>query len=122
MNINPDESLRRLFAQGEEVAADESFVVSVATEVAVQRARRRQRKLGLTVIGVMLAAGLSLWLAPYAPMALPDAVAGAADAVAGAAAGAAAHGQALRLPTYLYLMIAAGVLPLAGTAWLLRRR
>jgi hypothetical protein len=53
---------------------------------------------------------LAVCLAPYAPLSLPDTLARVGDATA--------H----PLPTYLYLVIAAGVLPLAGTAWLLRRR
>lgn len=112
MSTNPEESLKRLFAQGREVAPDEAFVAAVATTVAARRGRQRARRLGLAVLCVAAALGLSVWLAPYAPLAVPDALAGAADA---------AQGSAVRLPAYLYLAIASGLLPLAATAWLLRR-
>lgn len=114
MNDNPDQDLRRLFAQSEPVGADESFVASVAAQVAVRRGRQRQRRLVMVVLGAVLAAALSVWLAPYAPLSLPGTVADAAQMVA--------QGGAPRLPGYLYMVIAALALPLAGTAWLLRRR
>lgn len=116
MNINPDQDLRRLFAQVEPVAPDEAFVAGVAVQVAARRSRQRYRRLAMAVLCVVAAVALSVGLAPYAPLSVPEgAVAGithAADAV---------QGGAVRLPLYLYLAIAAGLLPLAGTAWLLRR-
>jgi hypothetical protein len=110
MSEDPDQNLRRLFARAGDVAADEAFVAGVAMRVSAQRSRQRARRLGLTVLAAAAGVLLAVCLAPYAPLSLPDTLARVGDATA--------H----PLPTYLYLVIAAGVLPLAGTAWLLRRR
>jgi hypothetical protein len=111
MNQTTDEKLRRLFAQQPEIAPEEAFVAGVAMAVAAQRSRLRLRRIAVAVLAAGVAVLLSVWLAPYAPVSLPDAMAraGASAAVPG------------RLPLYLYLVMAAGALPLAATVWLLRR-
>ncbi len=109
MSETTDERLRRLFAQAEPVAAEESFVAAVTTQVTAQRRRQRQRRVGLFALCAVVLAVLAAWLAPYAPVALPAEIADTAQL------------GVSRLPVYLYLVLAACVLPLAGTAWLVRR-
>jgi hypothetical protein len=110
MNGTSDDALRRLFAQAPPVAAEESFVASVAMQVATQRAHRRRWRVVRMALVMMLVAAIAAWLAPYAPLTLPDELA------------ATAQQRAQSLPLYLYLILGAAVLPLAGTAWLVRRR
>ncbi len=110
MSETSDERLRRVFAQGEPVAAEESFVVAVSLQVAARRGQRRHRKVALVALLAVVVVVVATWLAPYAPVALPDQVANAAQL------------GVSRVPFYLYLVLGAVALPLAGTAWLLRRR
>ncbi len=110
MSETTDVRLQRVFAQSEPVAAEESFVAAVSLQVAARRGRRRVRKVALVALFAVAVAAVAFWLAPYAPVALPDQVANAAKS------------GVIRVPYYLYLVLGAVALPLAGTAWLLRRR
>jgi hypothetical protein len=116
-----DDRLKRLFAQAPLVAADEGFVVQVASEVATRRGTLRARRMALVLLLCVAGVGLAFLLAPLALtdsvsgvggslLGLPDQVGVAADSVRGS-------------PGVLYLGIAlaAIVLPLAGAAWLSRR-
>jgi len=123
MSEASDDTLRRAFAQAPLVAADETFVASVAVQVGVHRKRRRALHVARTLALVVAGLGLAAWLAPLAPpvqrlpgagMALLD----VPDRVAIAAQGSAGILQA---DPWLLLSIAVVVVPLAGVAWLLRR-
>ncbi len=110
MSETTDEQLRRVFAQGAPVQAEESFVAEVAVQVAARRVRQRYRKFTLMALCAVTVGVLAAWLAPYAPVTLPEQIADTAQL------------DVSRVPLYLYLVLAAAVLPLAGTAWLVRRR
>ncbi|MET0281190.1 MAG: hypothetical protein ABW278_08700 [Steroidobacteraceae bacterium] len=127
MNATHDDDLRRLFANGVQVPADEGFVAAVTLRVAARRRQQRWQRLALRGLLALAVAGLALLLAPYAPVS-PGSPATALLQLPENAAGIAQSGlgqySALQWPrlNYLYLSLVAGLLPLAGTAWLLRRR
>ena len=110
MNETSDESLRRLFAQAEPVVPEESFVAAVASQLVARRLRQRRLRAALAAAAVLAAVVVAAWLAPYAPLSWPVDVA------------ATARQRAVQVPFYLYLVLAAAVLPLLGTVWLVRRR
>lgn len=109
MSEAQDEQLRRLFARGAAVAAEESFVAAVSVQVAARRRQRRFRKIALVSLFAVMGVVLAFWLAPFAPVALPEQLAETATM------------DVSRFPTYFYWVLAGVVLPLAGTAWLVRR-
>jgi hypothetical protein len=122
MSEASDETLRRAFARAPEVAADETFVASVAVQVGVQRTRRRALQVVRNWALVMAGLGLAVWLAPVAPSVRRFSDAGSVlmdvpDRVAAVAQG----GAGLMAEPWLLLSIAVVLLPLAGVAWLLRR-
>lgn len=124
MNNDSDDDMRRLFATGDSVGPDEAFVARISTQVA---SRRRWSRIRTVLVTTALAATgftLAVGLAPLAPS-----VPGAKGALSL---------SLLRLPEqmtglvlsgihqlpaspWLYMIVAACVLPLAGTAWLVRR-
>ncbi len=109
MSETNDERIRRLFAQSEPVAAEESFVAAVSLQVSARRGRQRFRRVAFAALFAVVVAVAAIWLAPYAPVALPDEIAETAK-------------MGVRsIPFYLYLVLGAAVVPLAGTAWLVRR-
>jgi hypothetical protein len=122
MSEASDETLRRAFAQAPAVAADETFVASVAVQVGVQRTRRRALQLARNWALVMAGLGLAAWLAPVAPSVQRFSDAGnvlldVPDRLAVVAQG----GAGLMMEPWLLLSIAVVLVPLAGVAWLLRR-
>jgi hypothetical protein len=123
MNDASDDRFRRLFATAPEVGPDESFVEAMRVGVA---ARRRRRQAGILALWMAAVATLSVLLAPYAPveevsragsslLQLPEMAARVMQQRAGAVY------SGIQLPAYLYFVLAGGILPLAATAWLLRR-
>jgi hypothetical protein len=123
MNDASDDRFRRLFATAPEVGADETFVEALRVGVA---ARRRRRHAGILALWMATVVTLSVLLAPYAPLGklswaglsllqLPETAAGMMQDGAGTAY------SGIQLPSYLYFVLAGGILPLAATAWLLRR-
>ncbi len=121
MEDENDIRLRRLFASSESVEQDPAFVAAVSRQVAAhRRGRRIRRSLVAALLGVT-AAALAVLLAPFAP--IPDGSVGMSllrlpewlDDVAKLGLGR------LSANPYMYLLLAAGVLPIAGTAWLMRR-
>jgi hypothetical protein len=121
MDDEDDFRLRRLFASAESVVPDPDFVAAVSRKVAVQRRRRRVRRTLLAASLGIAAAGLAVLLSPFAP--IPNGSVGMSllrlpewlDYAARLGLGS------LPASPYVYLVLAAGVLPLAGTAWLVRR-
>jgi hypothetical protein len=109
MSEAQDEQLRRLFAQSGTVAAEESFVAAVSLQVAAKRGQRRNLRIALVSLFVVMVTMLAAWLAPFAPVALPEQIAQTAQM------------DVSRIPPYFYWVLAGVVLPLAGTAWLVRR-
>jgi O-antigen/teichoic acid export membrane protein len=117
-----DEKLKRLFATAAVVEADPAFVTAVSREVAIHRQRRRIRTVGMLVLAALLALALAVLLAPFAPVVdgsfglsllqLPERLDDAASLMIGRLA---------PISPFVYLTLAACVLPLAGTAWLVRR-
>ena len=122
MEDENDSRLRRLFASSGSVEQDPEFVAAVSRQVAAQRRGRRiRRSLVAALLGVT-AAALAVLLAPFAPM--PDGSVGMSLLRLPEWLDYAARIGLGRLPTspYLYLALAAGFLPIAATAWLMRRR
>ncbi len=121
MEDENDNRLRRLFASSGSVEQDPEFVAAVSRQVAAQRRGRRiRRSLVAALLGVT-AAALAVLLAPFAPM--PDGSVGMSLLRLPEWLDYAARLGVGHLPTspYLYLALAAGVLPIAATAWLMRR-
>ncbi len=122
MSETSDDDLKRLFAQSPLLAADDAFVAQVAAGVAVRRRRLRVRRAAVMTLLCAVATVFAVLLAPVAPsvtsvsalggslLDLPDQIGNAAVEV-GNLPGA----------LYLWLVLAAIVLPLAGVAWWSRR-
>jgi hypothetical protein len=120
MNEASDDRLRQVFAASAQLGPDESFVATVSRNVAARRRRRGYLRTGLIAASVLLALVLAVTLAPFAPVPkaslgmsmvrLPELLVGLVQA-----------GFGRSLSPYLYLPLLAAVLPLAGTAWLVRR-
>jgi uncharacterized membrane protein len=118
MNETSDDRLKRLFAQAPVVAPDEGFVLQVASDVG---ARRSQRRVWQRVLIIVVAAGLAVLLAPFAPvnsigtlgtslLSLPDQLVATVHTI----------GQQ-PMALYVGVLLAAIALPLAAAAWLSRR-
>jgi hypothetical protein len=126
MNHVPDDDLRRLFATDGSTGADEVFVARINAEVARQRRWQAYRRSTLSAAAAIVALALAVTLAPIAPGAgdalslsllrLPDLATGAALQEV-----ARPGSWQLRTNPWLYFVVVAAVLPLAGTAWLVRR-
>lgn len=121
MEDENDNRLRRLFASSGSVEQDPAFVAAVSRQVAVHRRNRRIRRSLVAVVLGVAAATLAVLLAPYAP--LPDGSVGMSLLRLPEWLDTAARIGLGRLPTspYLYLALATGFLPIAATAWLMRR-
>jgi hypothetical protein len=122
MDDENDIRLRRLFASSEPVEQDPAFVAAVSRQVAAHRRSRRIRRSLLAALLGVAAAALAVLLAPFAP--IPDGSVGMSLLRLPEWLDDAARLGVGRLPSspYLYLALAAGVLPIAVTAWLMRRR
>lgn len=116
MNHESDEQLRRLFAAAPVVGPDEAYVAALSADVAM---RRRGHRPGLMAVWLIVIAGLSVWLAPYAPSALLKLPVVAQDVVESRADTLYTD---LQLPFYFYLALSACILPLAGALLLMRRQ
>jgi hypothetical protein len=113
--------MRRLFAQGAPVPADEGFVAAVTQRVTARRRQLLWQRWALRGVAVLAVVGLAMILAPYAPVSANSPTTALLQ-LPESAASIATLGQWPPF-SYLYLSLAAGLLPLAGTAaWLLRRR
>jgi hypothetical protein len=113
-----DQRMKRLFAQAPAVAADEGFVVQVATQVAVRRGALRARRIAWIALLGVAGVALAFLLAPLAPMLfVPD----LGDSLLGLPYQVGDVAASLPGAPWLALALAALVLPLAGVAWLLRR-
>ncbi len=122
MSENQEDDFKRLFAQAPLVGADDAFVAQVADGVAARRRTMRARRAVLLVLACAIAAWLAVLLAPVAPSiaavsALGDSLLNLPDRIGNAAEDVRGVPGAL----YLWLVLAALVLPLAGVAWLSRR-
>lgn len=121
MSEASDDILKRIFAQAPMVGADEGFVASLARDVAARHRARRARRNVLLALACAGAVGLAWLLAPLALttslssvgstlLSLPDQLGVTAQ-------------EASRLPGVLLIeiLLVAVALPLAATAWLVRR-
>lgn len=120
----PDQTLRRLFAEAPVVAPDETFVAAVTAEAR----RSRSRRPWLVVAWVLAVPLLSVLLAQFAPVVMQLASVGVSllqlpeVAASAVAQGAGGLQGGLSLPALLYLSLAVAVPLLAGTMWLLARK
>ena len=131
MDEIPDDRLRRLFANAPVVAPEAAFVAAVTAGIQARRRGRRRVTAVLLSMAALAVLGLAVVLAslePSVPLAPPVGLASSAGALLlqfperlGAAVQDMGGAVAASLADPLMLFVLAAVLlPLAGTAWLLR--